>query len=44
MTGVNRNVEGKETRKIMRYCGGHPAFREHCDRLAAEGYRNLALA
>jgi hypothetical protein len=27
MTGVNRNVEGKQTRKIMRYSGGHPAFR-----------------
>ena len=27
MTGLNRNVEGKQTRKIMRYSGGHPAFR-----------------
>ena len=27
MTGVNRNVEGKQTRKIMRYSGGHSAFR-----------------
>jgi cation diffusion facilitator CzcD-associated flavoprotein CzcO len=44
MTGVNRNVEGKQTRKIMRYSGGHPAFREHCDRVAADGYRKLALA
>jgi cation diffusion facilitator CzcD-associated flavoprotein CzcO len=44
MTGVNRNVEGKQTRKIMRYSGGHPAFREHCDAVAADGYRQLALA
>jgi len=44
MTGVNRNVEGKQTRKIMRYSGGHPAFREHCDAVAAQGYRTLALA
>ncbi len=44
MTGVNRNVEGKQTRKIMRYSGGHPAFREHCDRVAADAYRKLALA
>jgi cation diffusion facilitator CzcD-associated flavoprotein CzcO len=44
MTGVNRNVEGKQTRKIMRYSGGHPAFREHCDAVAADGYRELALA
>ena len=44
MTGVNRNVEGKQTRKIMRYSGGHPAFRQHCDAVAADGYRKLALA
>ena len=44
MTGVSRNVEGKQTRKIMCYGGGHPAFREHCDAVAADGYRNLALA
>ena len=44
MTGVNRNVAGKQTRKIMRYSGGHPAFREHCDAVAADGYRKLALA
>jgi cation diffusion facilitator CzcD-associated flavoprotein CzcO len=44
MTGVNRNVEGKQTRKIMRYSGGHPAFREHCDGVAADNYRQLALS
>ena len=44
MTGVNRNVEGKQTRKIMRYSGGHPAFREHCEAVAADSYRKLALA
>ena len=44
MTGVNRNVEGKEVRRIMRYSGGHPAFREHCNAVAADGYRKLALA
>jgi len=27
MTGVNRNVEGKQVRRIMRYSGGHPKFR-----------------
>jgi cation diffusion facilitator CzcD-associated flavoprotein CzcO len=43
MTGVNRNVAGKQTRKIMRYSAGHPAFRAHCDAVAAEGYRQLAL-
>ena len=44
MTGVNRNVEGKQTRRIMRYSGGHPAFREHCDAVAVDAYRKLALA
>jgi cation diffusion facilitator CzcD-associated flavoprotein CzcO len=44
MTGINRNVEGKQLRKIMRYSGGYPVYREHCDAVAAEGYRALALA
>jgi cation diffusion facilitator CzcD-associated flavoprotein CzcO len=44
MTGVNRNVEGKQKARIMRYSGGHPAYREHCDAVAADGYRKLALA
>jgi cation diffusion facilitator CzcD-associated flavoprotein CzcO len=44
MTGVNRNIEGKQRPRIMRYSGGHPAYREHCDALAAGGYRTLALA
>jgi cation diffusion facilitator CzcD-associated flavoprotein CzcO len=44
MTGVNRNVEGKQTPRIMRYSGGHPAYREHCDAVAAGGYAKLALA
>jgi len=44
MTGVNRNVEGKQRPRIMRYSGGHPAYREHCDAIAADGYRKLALA
>jgi hypothetical protein len=43
MTGINRNIEGKNTRKIMRYSGGYPAYREHCDAVAADGYRELAL-
>jgi cation diffusion facilitator CzcD-associated flavoprotein CzcO len=44
MTGVNRNVEGKQKPRIMRYSGGHPAYREHCDAVTASGYRALALA
>jgi hypothetical protein len=44
MTGVNRNVEGKQKPRIMRYSGGHPAYRQHCDAVATDGYRQLALA
>ncbi|MGA3000579.1 MAG: NAD(P)/FAD-dependent oxidoreductase [Acetobacteraceae bacterium] len=44
MTGINRNIEGKQVRKIMRYSGGYPAYREHCDAVAAENYRALSLA
>jgi cation diffusion facilitator CzcD-associated flavoprotein CzcO len=44
MTGINRNVEGKQVRRIMRYSGGHPAFRERCEAVVANGYRELTLA
>ena len=44
MTGINRNVEGKQVRRIMRYSGGHPKFREHCEAVVANGYRELSLA
>ena len=44
MTGVNRNVEGKQTPRVMRYSGGHPAYREHCDAVAAAGYPRLSQA
>jgi hypothetical protein len=42
--GVNRNVEGKQRPRIMRYSGGHSACRQHRDAIAAEGYRTLVLA
>jgi cation diffusion facilitator CzcD-associated flavoprotein CzcO len=44
MTGINRNVEGKTTRIIARYSGSAPAFRERCDAIAADDYRELRLA
>ena len=43
MTGINRNVEGKQVRRIMRYSGGHPKFRERCEAVVADGYRELTL-
>ncbi len=44
MTGINRNVEGKDTRIIARYSGSAPAYRERCDAVAAGDYRELELA
>ena len=42
-TGINRNIDGKQTRRIMRFSGGHPAYRQHCDAVAANGYCELVL-
>jgi cation diffusion facilitator CzcD-associated flavoprotein CzcO len=42
-TGINRNIDGKQTRRIMRFSGGHPAYRQRCDAVAANGYCELVL-
>ncbi|MBN8907876.1 MAG: hypothetical protein J0H99_14845, partial [Rhodospirillales bacterium] len=44
MTGINRNVEGKDKRVLARYSGTAPEFRAWCERVAAGGYKELALA
>jgi cation diffusion facilitator CzcD-associated flavoprotein CzcO len=44
MTGINRNVEGKQTRIVARYSGSAPAYRERCDEVAANGYKELRLS
>jgi cation diffusion facilitator CzcD-associated flavoprotein CzcO len=44
MTGINTNVEGKQTRIIARYSGSAPAYRARCDEVVAQDYRDLALA
>jgi hypothetical protein len=44
MTGVNSNVEGKQTRTIARYAGSAPAYRAWCDDVAARGYQELDLS
>jgi hypothetical protein len=44
MTGINTNVEGKQTRIIARYSGSAPAYRERCNAVAATGYQELAFA
>ncbi|MDF1792873.1 MAG: NAD(P)/FAD-dependent oxidoreductase [Thalassobaculaceae bacterium] len=43
MTGVNRNA-GKTERVLARYSGSAVAFRERCDAVAADGYREIRLA
>jgi cation diffusion facilitator CzcD-associated flavoprotein CzcO len=42
-TGINTNVEGKQTRIIARYSGSAPAYRERCDQVAADGYKEMVL-
>ncbi|MBR0758272.1 NAD(P)/FAD-dependent oxidoreductase [Bradyrhizobium jicamae] len=44
MTGINSNVEGKQTRIVARYSGSAPAYRAKCDEVAANGYDELRLA
>jgi cation diffusion facilitator CzcD-associated flavoprotein CzcO len=44
MTGINTNVEGKQTRIIARYSGSAPAYRARCDEVAARDYQELALS
>ena len=44
MTGINSNVDGKQTRIIARYSGSAPAYRARCDEVAAKRYQELALA
>jgi cation diffusion facilitator CzcD-associated flavoprotein CzcO len=41
MTGVNLNVEGKQTRFIARYSGTAPEYRAWCDRVAEKGYKEV---
>jgi len=43
MTGINSNLDHKQTRIIARYSGSAPAYRARCDEVAAAGYRELSL-
>ncbi|MEZ5851854.1 MAG: NAD(P)/FAD-dependent oxidoreductase [Hyphomicrobiaceae bacterium] len=44
MTGVNRNVDGKNQRVLARYSGSAPDFRAWCDRVAKGGYKEISLS
>jgi hypothetical protein len=43
MTGVNKNVAGKQKRSIARYNGPAPGYRKRCDDVKARGYEDLRL-
>ena len=43
MTGVNRNVAGRQQRVIARYTGSAPAYRAWADGIAERGYAGLIL-
>ena len=43
-TGVNSNVEGRQTRTIARYSGSAPEYRARCEEIATAGYPELVLA
>jgi cation diffusion facilitator CzcD-associated flavoprotein CzcO len=42
-TGINRNVEGKDVRRILQYQGGAPAYRARCEAVADAGYAGMVL-
>lgn len=44
MTGINTNVPGKQKRIVARYAGSVAAYRERCDQVAADGYREMKLS
>lgn len=41
MTGVNKNVKGKQKRTVARYNGPAPGYRKRCDEVRERGYRDL---
>lgn len=41
MTGVNMNVEGKQTRILARYSGSAVDYRAWCDKVALDGYMGV---
>ncbi len=44
MTGVNQNVEGKQTRILARYSGTAPDYRVWCDDVASKGYPDVTFS
>lgn len=44
MTGVNKNVAGKQKRTIARYMGSAPDFRKKCEEVSGDNYKAFKLA
>lgn len=44
LTGVNKNLPGKQKRIIARYSGAAPDFRKACNEVAASDYSQFTLA
>ncbi|KAK5128947.1 hypothetical protein LTR85_000280 [Meristemomyces frigidus] len=44
MTGVNKNVAGKEKRIVARYMGSAPDFRKKCEEVSSADYKAFKLA
>jgi cation diffusion facilitator CzcD-associated flavoprotein CzcO len=43
ITGVNKNVAGRQKRTFMAYAGGAPKYRQKCEEIVANGYEGFAL-
>ncbi|KAJ9603773.1 hypothetical protein H2200_011959 [Cladophialophora chaetospira] len=44
MTGINKNVAGKQTRSVVRYSGSAVDFRRRCEATKAAGWKGLHFA
>ena len=44
MTGVNRNVAGRQKRIVARYNGSAPEFRQRTGDVATRGYDTFSLS
>jgi len=44
MTGVNKNVPGRQKRTFMAYAGGAPGYRQRCAEVAANSYEGFELS
>ena len=43
MTGVNRNLDGRNSRIVVQYTGTMQTFRSRCEEVAQNGYKELNL-